>query len=80
MTHIKNNWSGVCIILCWLAACACKNNNSNAGGNDYDTPLKGTIHISVDETFKPVITEQIKIYESSYPNTHIIADYKSLAL
>lgn len=41
-----------------------------------DTPLKGSIEISVDETFKPVIDEQIKMYESSFPNTHIIADYK----
>src|SRR6476660_1570928 len=76
MTRMKISWSGLFIVLCWLAAGACKNSNSKTGANDYDTPQKGTIHISVDETFKPVITEQIKVYESSYPNTHIIADYK----
>jgi phosphate transport system substrate-binding protein len=42
-----------------------------------DTPESGTIYISVDESFKPVIAEQIKMYESTYPNTHIIAEYKS---
>jgi phosphate transport system substrate-binding protein len=42
----------------------------------FDTPLSGTIRISVDETFKPVIEEQIKMYELSYPGTKIIADYK----
>jgi phosphate transport system substrate-binding protein len=41
-----------------------------------DTPTKGTIHISVDESFKPVIDEQIEAYESSFPETHIIVDYK----
>lgn len=41
-----------------------------------DTPLKGTIYISVDESFKPVITEEIKVYQSTYPEAHIIADYK----
>jgi len=74
MTQIKNTTIGFFMLLCWLTVAAC--NNSNTAGNDYDTPLKGTIHISVDETFKPVIIEQIKVYEASYPNTHIIADYK----
>ena len=44
-----------------------------------DSPEKGTIHISVDESFKPVIEEQIKVYESSFPQTKIIAHYKTEA-
>lgn len=44
-----------------------------------DTPTSGTIHISVDESFRPVIEEQISIYEASYPGTKIIASYKSEA-
>lgn len=43
---------------------------------ELDTWEKGTIHISVDESFKPVIDSQIQIYESSYPETKIIAHYK----
>ncbi|MEO6406127.1 MAG: substrate-binding domain-containing protein [Ferruginibacter sp.] len=41
-----------------------------------DTPKSGTIFISVDESFRPVIEEQINVYESSFPGTHIIASYK----
>ena len=41
-----------------------------------DSPDKGTINISVDESFKPVIDEHIKVYESSYPGVKIIAHYK----
>ena len=41
-----------------------------------DTPLNGTINISVDESFKPVIDEQIKMYEGSFPNTKINVHYK----
>jgi phosphate transport system substrate-binding protein len=41
-----------------------------------DTLTSGTIHISVDESFKPVIDEQIKAFEGSYPNAKIIAHYK----
>lgn len=44
-----------------------------------DTPTEGTIYISVDESFKPVILQQIQVYESSYPKTKIIASFKSEA-
>lgn len=44
-----------------------------------DTPVIGTINISVDESFKPVIDEQIKMYEASFPGTKIIAHYKAEA-
>jgi phosphate transport system substrate-binding protein len=43
---------------------------------DLDNPEKGTIHISVDESFKPVIDSQIKVFEALYPQTKIIAEYK----
>jgi len=52
----------------------CRNKN-----HAYDSPVNGKINISVDESFKPVVAEQIKVYESSYPNTHIVASYKSEA-
>lgn len=42
----------------------------------YDSPSHGTIHISVDESFKPVMEEQIQMYELSNPGTDIIPHYK----
>ena len=50
-----------------------------SGGNDrpdLDSPGKGTIHISVDESFKPVIDSQIQVFEALFPKAKIIADYK----
>ncbi len=44
-----------------------------------DTPTSGTIHISVDESFKPVMEDQIKVFEALYPGTTIIAHYKTEA-
>jgi len=41
-----------------------------------DTRERGTIHISADESFKPVIDEQVQVYESHYPETNIIVHYK----
>ncbi|MDR0791789.1 MAG: substrate-binding domain-containing protein [Chitinophagaceae bacterium] len=53
---------------------ACKNDGKKK--IEYDSPKKGTIRISVDESFQPVISEQIKVYESLFPETHILAEYK----
>jgi len=41
-----------------------------------ESPTSGTIHISVDESFKPVIDSEIKVFESSFPDARIIADYE----
>jgi phosphate transport system substrate-binding protein len=41
-----------------------------------DTSDRGTIRVSADESFRPVIDEQVQVYESNHPGTHIIVDYK----
>src|SRR5665213_111355 len=43
---------------------------------DTDTVNSGTIHISVDESFKPVIDSQIQVFEALHPKAKIIAEYK----
>lgn len=50
----------------------------NGGQNkqSLDTPTSGTIRISVDETFEPLIEAEIKVFQSLYPKTRIIAEYK----
>jgi phosphate transport system substrate-binding protein len=63
------------LIVCAILA-GCESSNKKT---IYDSPTEGTIYISVDESFEPVISEQIKVYESSYPGTKIIASYKSEA-
>ncbi|MDF2385254.1 substrate-binding domain-containing protein [Nostoc ellipsosporum NOK] len=44
-------------------------------GEPADTPISGTIHINVDESFKPIVSELIKVYESNQPDTHIVPHY-----
>ena len=61
------------IFVTLLFCFSCKNKTEST---KYDSPTQGTIHISVDESFKPVISEEIKVYQSSYPDAHIIAAYK----
>ncbi|HUC83309.1 MAG TPA: substrate-binding domain-containing protein [Flavisolibacter sp.] len=56
----------------WLVGC---------GNNDADVPLtdrydSGVLHISCDESFKPVIDAQIQVYQAQNPKAKIIAHYK----
>ncbi len=66
----------------FLFACAC--GLMMAGCKSYDeqerelpdTYKRGTIRVSADESFKPIIDAQVQVYESNYPGTKIIVDYK----
>ena len=63
------------VLLFCLPSLRC-NTVGSPSGKPIDSPSNGTIHISVDESFRPVIEEHIKVYESSFPGTKIIAHYK----
>src|SRR5215203_4264504 len=54
----------------FLAGC---NNDGQTRLDRYDA---GVLHISCDESFKPVIDAQIQVYEAEYSKTKIIAHYK----
>src|SRR6187402_2055704 len=66
------NWVGVAGIALLFNSC----NSETEQSNNDEAMDKGTIHISVDESFKPVIDSQIQVFESSYPEAKIIAHYK----
>jgi len=53
-----------------LSGCASK------GKSTQETPTSGTIHISVDESYKPVIDSEIKVFNSTWPDAHIVVDYR----
>lgn len=63
----------IAVALAFLYSTSCKNKVTKVQEN---TPTNGTIHISVDESFEPVISEQVKMYEASNPQVNIIPHYK----
>jgi len=69
-----NRWAGFCVLLVvagWLASCE---NRVEAPTTDrFDS---GVLHISCDESFKPVLDAQIQVYQARYPKTRIIPHYK----
>lgn len=66
------NWFWLLLLFC-LQACKSDEEKRAAMPDRFD---RGTIHISCDESFKPVIDEEVKVYEATYPDTRIIVHYK----
>src|SRR5215510_6149156 len=48
----------------------------NTSEKQKDTIDSGTIYISVDESFKPVIDSEIQVFEALHPEAKIIPTYK----
>ncbi|WP_307380687.1 substrate-binding domain-containing protein [Chitinophaga terrae (ex Kim and Jung 2007)] len=70
-TFSKMNAVYLAAITLLFAACG-----TNPNAKKLDTATEGTIRISVDETYKPLIDSEIKVFESLYPKAHIIPSYK----
>ncbi len=66
------NWIGLFVLFFVMVQC-----NSKKQVQVTDTLTSGTLHISIDESYKPVMDEQIKSFEGSNPEAKIIAHYKS---
>jgi phosphate transport system substrate-binding protein len=60
----------------WLVLLTAGLFSCNSGSQSFETPTSGTIRISVDETFEPLMEAEIKVFQSLYPKAHIIAEYK----
>jgi phosphate transport system substrate-binding protein len=76
MKHLFQSTRSLLRLVTVLAAvlfAACKQSPVRERG---DTTTSGTIHISVDESFRPVIDSQIQVFEASFPKAKIIAHYK----
>jgi phosphate transport system substrate-binding protein len=69
-------WQSLVLVALFFASCSNRPSIHNAGP---DSIANNTIRISVDESFQPVVTEQLKVFESSNPETTVIAEYKAEA-
>ncbi len=68
MKHLKGILLAITILPFILSSC------QDAAPPDNET--SGNIKISVDETYRPLMEEQLKVFLSRYPNAHITAEYK----
>lgn len=61
------------ILVFFLVACKSDEQKKAEMPDRFD---RGTIHISCDESFKPVIDEEVNVYEALHPGTRIVVHYK----
>jgi phosphate transport system substrate-binding protein len=66
------SWNCLLVLLAGVFGWSCKNDD-NGPEDKYN---KGTIYISCDESFKPVIDAQIQVYLADKPDAKIIVQYK----
>lgn len=66
---------GCAVIALAIFSCDANKKKAKVIAGD-DTINSGTIHISVDESFAPIIEEQIKVFMSQNPKATIIPHYK----
>jgi phosphate transport system substrate-binding protein len=70
---MRGKFFGLMLLIIFLNGCKTDDQKRAEMPDMYN---RGTIHISCDESFKPVIDEEVKVYESLYPGTKIIVHYK----
>lgn len=66
-------WIMVCCLFLLLNGCKSYKSQENELP---DTRDRGTINVSADESFKPIIDAQVQVYESNHPGTSIRVQYK----
>jgi phosphate transport system substrate-binding protein len=71
---MKTSWIGG-FLICLMGFTACKNRATSATAPT-DTPDQGSVWISADESFQPIVEELLQVYESQHPGTDIKVQYK----
>ena len=67
---------GLLILAFFTGVIGCNNNTTDKIENPAESTSRGYINISVDESFQPVIAEQLKVFHQSFPDAKINAEYK----
>ncbi|NLI35826.1 MAG: phosphate ABC transporter substrate-binding protein [Bacteroidales bacterium] len=71
MRRIQFNLFGILVMLVLFMGCQHKPKK----GERTDTPTSGTAYVAVDESFAPIIEQEISIFHMMYPDTKIVPQY-----
>jgi len=67
--------SGIICLFSGLLMAGC-GSEPDKGKQEEESTTSGNITISVDESLRPVIEQQVKVFDSSFPDAHITVQYK----
>lgn len=68
-------WSSLMVVVFGVLMQGCKSYKQEQDAL-LDTPYRGSIHISADESFKPVVDALVQVYEANHRGTRIFVQYK----
>lgn len=71
MKQLFNNGLTILLGIILISATAC----GKKGGAPLDDPTSGTIHITVDESYQPLMEAEIEVFESLYAHAKIEVTY-----
>lgn len=71
MRRIQFNLFGILVMLVLFMSCQHKSKK----GERTDTPTSGTAYVAVDESFAPIIGQEISIFHMMYPDAKIVPQY-----
>lgn len=66
-------WIGLWAALGMMFLASCGNRAAETTGSRFDS---GTLYISCDESFKPVIDAQLQVFQNDHPQEKIVVHYK----
>lgn len=69
--------AGMLLTALTLGIVACGNKKNAGEAQTEETTTRGNIKISVDESYMPVIAQELNVFDSSYPEAHVKAAYKT---
>ncbi len=70
------NFFKLILIIGFLVLTTAGCGGSSENGKQQETAIRGTIHISVDESFKPVIDSQVQVFEALHNEAKILKRQK----
>ncbi|MCH5327378.1 MAG: substrate-binding domain-containing protein [Coprobacter sp.] len=74
MCRLRNKWLlPVAAIVCGCGWVSC----TSSSPKNYNSPTSGEMKISVDESFAPIIQQEIDVFEYTYPDAAIFPEYVS---
>jgi len=71
MKYFQSNISAIIVLIISVFVISCEEKKLLT-----DTPTKGYINVSVDETYKPIMDSERMVFEAQYPEAHINLIYK----
>lgn len=74
--HFLFRLASIPIVIVLFLFSSCSGNNGKPTDPAVERGEKGTLNLSVDESFKPALLQELQVFEASYPQIHVNVAFK----